>query len=468
MATRDRSWTLALTLLAALAHPRAARAEAAPSWFARPPLTLTAGQDAAAYRLTFYGFVEADAIWDSTRSYGDAIGDTLVARSDTYDGRASRMQMSMRNTRLGLAFESPALGQTRPSAVIEGDFFGTQHGPPATSEGAFYGSPTFRVRHAYLKLQTRIVDVVAGQTYDVFGWQNYFFPCSAEYLGLPNQLFSRDVQARLARTFASTGPVSVDVALAAVRPAQRDASLPDVQGGVRLAVESWKGITTPGNVGTVALPLSLGVSGVLRQFKVNAFAPPPAQASNTISGWGVSLDALVPVIAAADAGDRRNRLTLTGSFVMGAGIGDLITSRGGAAFPTLPNPAQATPPPLYDANVDDGLVTFDTQGVLHTIDWRAFRVGLQYYAPPAGRLVFAANLTQARSSNMAKLFPRGGAEIELLGRVADTSTYADVNVFWDATPAVRFGVSGQYTRVHYLDGDEPHNLRAMGQALYAF
>jgi hypothetical protein len=43
-----------------------------------------------------------------------------------------------------------------------------------------------------------------------------------------------------------------------------------------------------------------------------------------------------------------------------------------------------------------------------------------------------------------------------------------LNVFWDATPAARLGLSGQYTKVKYLDGDHPYNLRGMAQALYAF
>jgi len=471
MATRDHTWTspaAAIVALGAVLGARPARADEPASWFERSPLTLVAGRGEAPYRLTFYGFLEADAIWDSTRSYGDAIGDAVVARSDTYDGRASRAQMSMRNSRLGLAFEAPPYGRARATAVLEGDFFGTQHGPPATSESAFYDSPTFRVRHAFFKVETPLVDVLAGQTYDVFGWQNYFFPCTAEYLGLPNMVFSRDTQARLQRTFARGAAVSVEVAASAARPAQRDASVPDGHVGVCLFASGWKGITTPGNVGTIASPLSVGVSGVVRQFKVNAFAPPPAQGSNSATGWGVSIDALVPVIPAAGPADRRNRLTLTGSFVLGSGIDDLVTARGGAAFPTLPNPAQATPPPVYDANIDDGLVSFDTQGVLHTIDWRAFRAGLQYYAPPGGRLIVAANYTEAHSNNMAKLFPMGGAEIELLGRVVDTSRYGDLNLFFDATPSVRVGLSGQYTQVHYLDGDQPHNLRAMGQAVYVF
>jgi hypothetical protein len=442
--------------------------ETPPSWFARAPLTIAVGKGSETWTMTFFGFVQADYIVDSTRSYDDAIGGTLVARTDTYAGNVGRTQFSVRNTRLGMIFQSPRMGGIAPSAIMEADFFGHQPGEPRHSENAFFGSPTFRLRHAYLKLESEFVDVVAGQTYDVFGWQSYFYPCSVEYLGLPNQLFSRNAQLRLSRAFRLADGVSLDVATSAVRPAQRDSGVPDGNAGLRLKIDSWKGITTPGNIGTAALPLSLGVSGTVRRFRVNAFTPPPTQTSNSATGWGVSVDALIPIIPASNAGDRSNRLTVTGSFVMGTGIADLITAGGGATFPTLPNPAQANPPPIYHGDIDYGLVSFDTRGVMHTIDWQAFRVGIQYYLPPAGRIIVSANFTTGHSKNMAKLFPRGGAEIELLGRVADTSSYADVNVFWDATPSVRLGLSGQYTKVKYLDGDHPYNLRGMAQALYAF
>ena len=452
------------------------------SWFDRPALTLTIPQGSQKWSVTFYGFVEADFITDSTRSYNDAIGSALVAPSYTYDGTVGRSQFSMRNTRIGLAFQSPQIGNLRPSALIEGDFFGNQPSPPTgVSESTFYDSPTFRIRHAYLKLDGGVVDFLAGQTYDLFGWQNYFFPASAEFLGLPNQVFSRNTQLRLSRTFGADGPISVDVAVSAGRPAQRDSQIPDFEAGLRLSVNGWKGITTPGNVRTVAAPLSLGVSGIARQFKVNAFLPPPTQSSNSVSGWGLSIDALVPVIPAADANDRRNRLTLTGSFVIGTGIADLLTTGGGATFPALQNPAQQSPPPQYAPDVDNGLVTFDVQtGILHTINWYAYKAGLQYYLPVLdGRFLFAANYTYAHSNNLNKLFFGGGADIELLGTIADTSRYADANLFFDATPAIRFGISGQYTEVEYLPqsqlappqnmvSDKPHNLRGMGQAVYVF
>jgi hypothetical protein len=179
------------------------------------------------------------------------------------------------------------------------------------------------------------------------------------------------------------------------------------------------------------------------------------------------VDALVPVIP-ADADHRSNALTLTGAFVTGTGIADLLTTGGGARFPTLPNPAQASPPPVYAGDVDNGLVTFDLQTLLHTIDWQAYRGGLQYYVPPGGRLIFAANFTYAFSANMQDLYLKGGREIELLGAVADRSYYGDVNLFVDVTPAVRFGLSAQYTKVHYLDGDSPHNLRGLAQAVYVY
>jgi hypothetical protein len=439
-----------------------------PSWFARPPLAITIGHGAGTWRATLYGFVQADAMNDSTRSYSDSIGSSIVARDETYAGHVGRTQFSIRNTRLGFALESPVIGGVTASAIFEGDLFGNQPGsPPDVSEASYFNSPTFRIRHAYLRLEDDYVDVWAGQTYYLFGWQNYFFPCTLEYLGLPNEAFGRTTQVRLAHTFRSSA-VDVDLAVAALRPAQRDSEIPDGNAGLRLSLNHWKGISTPGNVGTTALPLSLGVSAAVRDFKVNSFTPPPPQGSNSTVGWGVSVDALLPLIPAKDADDRGNKLTLTGTFVTGSGIADLVNAGGGASFPTLPNPAQISPAPVYSPDVDNGLVTFDNAGVLHTIDWQTFMAGIQYYLPPTGRVILAANYTEGFSRNMAQLYPRGGAEINLPTRVARLSRYADANVFFDVTPAVRIGGSFQYTATEYVDGETPRNLRWMASALYVF
>jgi hypothetical protein len=127
-----------------------------------------------------------------------------------------------------------------------------------------------------------------------------------------------------------------------------------------------------------------------------------------------------------------------------------------------------SPPPTYTPDIDNGIVSFDNAGVLHTIDWTSVVAGLQYYLPPTGRVILSANYTQSMSRNITDLFPHGGAEIMLFSRVAKTSRYADFNVLYDVTPAVRVGASFQYTASEYVDGATPRNLRWMGQAVYFF
>ena len=448
------------------------------AWFARPRLALTVGQGSRNFKLRFFGFLAADYMADSTRSYDDSMGTLLVARTDTYENHHGRTQFSVKSTRLGFGFESPTVDRSTLSAVIESDFAGSQATPPGTvqatisqeppprsSEVVYFASPIFRIRHAYVKAKTPYVDLLLGHSFDVFGWQNYFDPS-----GLRNQLSSRNPQVRLSREINTDGAVTFEVAAAAVRPAQRDSGVPDASAGLRVSFNGWQGIRTPGNERVVANPLTLAVSGIVRQFKVNAFTTPPFQRSNSVMGWGISLDAFLPIIPASNLTDRGNRLALMGSFVKGAGIGDLLSVTGGAKFPILYRGANIYPPLHYEANIDNGLVSFDELGVLHAIEWTAFRIGLQYYLPTTGRWIFRTNYTQAHSSNMAMLYPRGGGYEtgDLQYHIADTFRYADAKLTFDVTPVVRVGVSGQYTQTVYLDGDSPRNVRVSGNAIYLF
>jgi hypothetical protein len=431
-------------------EPSAASAQK--SWFYRDPLKLSIGKRLS---IRWYGVVQADFIYDTTRSYGDTIGPTLVAREDTYEGTVGRFQASSRSTRFGMAVDAKAIGGVTPSAVIEVDFAGDQPtSDTGSSEKSYYDSPSLRLRHGYLTLANDTIDLLIGQTDDVFGWQN-----------TPSSV-SRHTQFRLSHTFGTSAAVGLDIAAAAVRPAQRDSRIPDGQAGLRLTINKWKGIYTRDGIPS-ARKMSLGVSGVARQFDVDAFTPPPTQTSNQVVGWGVAIDAVLPIIPAKDEYDRSNALTFAGSYVRGTGVGDLMRVDGGAEFPPLPNPARASPAPHYDANVDEGLVTFDRLGVLNTIDWEGFRVDGQYYLP-GGRVRLAAIYTQAYSKNMAGLYPQGGAEIDLITHIADRMRYIEGNLYWDVTPEVRLQTACIYTTVTYLDGEEPHNIRGKLSAYYFF
>ena len=424
-------------------------------WFIRPSFDVTAGKDAQ-WKLTIYGFAEFDAMTDSTRSFTDSINSNVLAHSGTQAAADGRTQVTIRNTRFGLKGSVPEIGGVKTSGVFEGDFFGYDPNPPTTSEAGFFNNPTFRIRHAYVKLESDVVDLLAGQMYHLLGWQNYFFPASLGFLGLPNMVFGRTGQLRLSHTFKSDA-VNVDLAVAGFRPAQRDAVIPDAEAGVRLAVNKWKGISTPGNGGTAAFPAAIGISGLVRRFKVDQFASRPI-GSSTDTGWSVAADVLIPVIPVVDSTDRRNALTLIGEFTVGSADADQFTGMtGGATFPTTPGGT------AFAADVDNGLVTYDPigNGVLHTIDWRTFEVGLQYYLPPTGRAFLAVNYTQADSDNMAQLFPNAAGVIH-------KSQYFDANIFFDVTPAARLGVGYQYVRQAFCDNTTSENHRGEVMALWFF
>lgn len=429
-------------------------AEPVNPWFVRPSIDVTAGRDAQ-WKLTIYGFAEFDVMNDSTRSFADGLNSNVLAHDGTQAGNNGRTQVTIRNSRFGVKGYTPELDGIKASGVLEGDFFGYDPSPPTTSEAGFFNNPTFRIRHAYLKLESSVVDVLGGQTYHLLGWQNYFFPASLGFLGLPNMLFGRTGQLRISHTFKSDD-VNLEVAVAGFRPVQRDAIIPDGEAGLRLAFNKWKGISTPGNGGTAAFPAAIGISGLARRFKVDQFAAKPV-GSSTDTGWAVAADALLPIIPAVDSTDRSNALTLLGEFTVGTGDAEQFTGMtAGASFPALPGGAAFAP------DIDNGLVTYDPSGngVLHTINWRTFEVGAQYYFP-TGRALLSVNYTQGDSTNMARLFPKATG-------VFHKSQYADANLFFDVTASVRVGAGYQYVRQTFNDETSAQNHRFEILGLYFF
>jgi hypothetical protein len=423
---------------------------------AAPPGNGTTPAVSSAFSAKLYGFVEADAISDSTRSFNDVAGNGTIARAGTPSGDHGRFQTSIRNSRLGLKLAGPHSADVKTSALLEMDFMGNQ--PPNVAESAFFNNPGLRVRHAMIKLETPFVDVLAGQYWELFGWQSYFHPNTVEIQGVPGQVYSRTAQLRLSHVF-KTAPLNVEVALAGARPLNRDAALPDGQAGVRLLLNGWKGLHTAGSTGTGIDAAALGISGVWRQFKVLEFSAKP-ETERTKTGAGLSIDALIPVIRATESG-RANALTITASFVNGTGIADQYTGlTGGIGYPALPNPTGTMPAPTYTPNIDGGLVTYGADGRLHAIDWQSYIAGIQYYLPPSGSVWLSANVSHMKSTNIDSW---GDAS-----KVFTESLWADGNVFWDVDGALRVGAEYAFFRQRYADGEDARNHRLQFSAFYLF
>jgi hypothetical protein len=400
---------------------------------------------------TFYGFVEGQFISDSTESFNETAGNTAISRPGTYAAVHKRLTLGVRNSRLGFRINAPDFHRIRSSALAEVDFGGNQ--PPNASESAFFTNPTLRIRHGFLKVETDYVDVLIGQTWQLFGNQPYFDPNTVELQGLPGQVYGRAPQLRLSHLFFRSDPVSVEASVAASKPPQRDSHLPDGQAALRLMLNGRKGVHTLGSTGTALDPLLIAASGVVRRLSPAEFSASPVN-DVSITGYGYTIDVLLPVLTAT-LENRGNALTINASFADGSGYADLFTSlTGGITFPNLPSGG------TYPANIDSGIVVFTPDGALHSVNWRSVLVGAQYYLPPDGKLWFSGNFSQTYSSNAARLGPGS--------RIFDHSWWADANVFVEAMAALRFGFEYAYFHQTYVDGAIATNHRFQFSTWFIF
>jgi hypothetical protein len=404
--------------------------------------------------MRLYGFAELDAIYDSTQSYNEVAGNALVQRPETYKGSHRRLTFGARNSRLGFRVRSEVAPDVKVGGLIEVDFLGNQ--PSDASEGQTFTNPALRMRQAIVELESPWVNVVAGETWQLFGWQPRFLPTSVQIQGLPGELFGRAPQFRVSHVH-KTEPVDFEIAVAAARAPQRDSGTPDGQAGLRATLNKWRGMHTSNATATSIEGLTLGVSGVVRHFAVPELAATPG-AQHTATGYGLALNALLPVIPATPE-KKGNSLTLTGAFVRGTGISDLFVAlTGGVAFPPLPTPKGATTAPTFPSGIDAGMVTYDKAGTLRTIGWQSFLVGAEYYLPPSGRVFVAGNFAQVSSNDVDDLAPKG----------MKLARFADANVFVDVVSGLRLGVEYAWFHQTYVDGVTAKNHRGQMSAYFIF
>lgn len=393
-----------------------------------------------------YGYARFDAIVDSTQSFDDGLQPWLIQRVGTYRGDHRRTLFTARDSRLGFYVAAPDYQGLKTHGQVELDFYGLQVSDAKKHDQVVFGP--LRIRHAYVKLETSIIDVVAGQYFDLFGWGSHFYPATVAYLGVPGQVYHRNPQLRLERKLVA-GDLEVKVAAAAVRPGQRDSGgIPDAQAGLKLAYQGWSGMASPGFGPAAVSPISLGVSGLYRRFEAPVFEPEPGSRDMTTDGYGVVAQALVPVIPADSLEEKGNSLTLTGEFSLGTGIADMYTGMdGGSRFPLLPNPTLQAPAPIYPQNIDPGLITINRAMKIESINWKAFVVGAQYYLPIGnGRLWLSGIYSRVWSDNIKELTPAPN-----WGGIFTKMEYIDANLGIEITPALALGFSFQTVKQTFGD-----------------
>jgi hypothetical protein len=413
----------------------------------------------ARFVTTLYGWLQGDFVHDSSRFTTDSFGGnpTLpLFNAANGAGLNGRTVFGSRGTRMGVRISSPtSKSGLRVSGNVEWDFFGNQPGvtgtaprnvlvptvnntapgvtpaiPVATenlTEVSFLTNATPRIRQAFVKLDTPIVSIWAGQTWNLTGWQAAFLPTSLQYQGLPGTLFGRDGQLRLSRT-VDAGGASVEIAAAMVRPPQMDAEIPDFQYGLKLNIDGWTGVQTLGATGTTTSPASIGVSGAVRRFKFARDLTANPKFSYA-TGKVIAADAWIPVIPTKTRGPLS--VGILAEATAGTGATDLYTGLSGGATIGQPQglPATATPAQIFAIqNGDNGPVGWNAKnGRLDTADWRTLLVGLEISTGP---VILAGNYSNTYSDNVQ----------DFTGATWNHLSWWDANLLVDFAPGVRAGI----------------------------
>ncbi len=419
------------------------------------------------FATTIYGFVEADAIHDSTIGLNDLQGNAQIARNETFNGQHGQLIGSIRNTRWGIRIKAPEFAGVRVSGMLEMDFLGNigTVGYPAgagqVSENNFFSTPGIRARHLNVKVETPIVDLLFGQWWALFGMQPYYNPNTVDFQGVPAELYSRRPQFRVSKTI-KTEPINLELHIAALDPVQKASEAPETQAAIRLVINKWKGKVTHGSTGTNVEPASFAVSGDMKYVKLPVPLSATQAPNNTtdLVGTAIAFDTLIPIVPATDGGKSGNNLTLTGEFATGYGMADQFTGlTGGVTFPSS-TPAGGTTP-NYPQNIDNGIATLDSKNNAHFIQWYTGNVGLQYYFPiKDGKIWVAANYAHAESPNTTQF----GAP----AKVRSSLDWVNANFFAEPVPGFRMGLSYGRTWDNYGDKQQAVNDRVMGSAFFIF
>jgi hypothetical protein len=450
MKTASALCALLLSPLAALAQSAPPAAVPAPTGDAKmssePTFVISK------WKAKLYGFAELDTMVDSTQSFAEIPGSGIVSKPGTVAGDNGRTQFTIRNSRLGFNLESPDFNGIKGIGVLEGDFFGFNNNPayPSNasnpSEAGFYTNPTFRVRHAYVKIVTPYLDILGGQTWNLFTFDTNFMPATVALQGILGEAFQRTPQIRLGKAIDLGGGTKLDVQLAAARPVQRDAVQPDFSGGLRLEYGGLSGFKTTGGVGFGAVNAQLAVSGVAKKFRAQSGAPTSTTDFQTATGTGLAANLLLPILSGASKTNRAGALTLLAEFTTGSGYGDAFNgfSAGTAVGTPQDLPAGKT---YGGVTFDNGVAGWDqsaTTATLATVDVQSLYFNVQYYLPfDDGNFLLSAYASQIKTGNSAKFAAQTDAGKQ---GTLDNTQYASLGLLWDVTPATRVGLEGAWTR----------------------
>jgi len=411
------------------------------------------------WKVTMGGFIELDTIYDTTRSLTEVAGSSALAKKGTFDGDNGRTQFSIRNTRLSFGVTAPVVDDWKTRGYLETDFLGydptVASSGTTNSEGSYYTSPTLRIRHAYLTGEKNGWQILAGQTWSLFGWQPNYVLATVSVAPVTGTLYQRSERIGVMKT-VSGDTQSLQVAASFQRPTQRDGRIPNFDLGVKWSDDSRKGGFSSANSDIKTQPLSLGLSGTYRNYTYPTTTT-SIDDSTSMAALALAANALIPIIASSDGKDVSHTLTAVGEFTVGQGYGDEFPSWSGG----LAQLSTAAAAPL---NIDSGVGGYNSNGTFELVKLRTWNTQLQYHFE--GQTFMTAGYGQLWSSNMGDFAAGSG---QTASKQYDRSEAKFVNLAHDFTPQMRVAFEFDQFTTHYsADNSVNHDNRYMIATYFRF
>jgi hypothetical protein len=432
-------------------------------------------------KLTLFGSLELDSMWDSTRSFTDTTANLAVQRTTSDAYQASRFQLSNRDSRFFLQLDTSS-GGWHLEGVVAMDFLGFDPTPgnggtsvTSTTLGSFYMNPTPRLFLGYLQADQEGWGVLAGSYWTLFGWLPYYNLSPATIFPYPGTLFARTLQVRGMKT-VDIGQVKAQGAVTIGRNPQPDAGTPDLQAGLRFTFDGWKGTTPLVGPSSPMLPqpLSIGVSGLFREISVPDTTTSVVGHNIDYAASAVSVNTFIPIIPLSE-GSPQN-LNFMGGFTTGRGYGDqFIFYTGGTAL-NLNSAQNGEAGNLVTAgrpvNLDGGIGDFDAAGAFHLIQLTSVQAQLQYVLPFQSTTWVDFGYTRLSSNNVSSLVGTNGftsastANAKFLPYTSERSFF--LNAFHDLGKSVRVGLEYALFQTVYADTMIANDNRYSAVGYYFF
>ncbi len=260
--------------------------------------------------------------------------------------------------------------------------------------------------------------------------------------------------------------MTLELAVAATRPVQRDSATPDGPGGIRFSLDSWTGVQTTGSTGTQIAPFSLAVTGLVRHVAVDAFSAAP-KTTNDLGMSAVAFDGYIPIVPGSKH-KRDNAFSLNGEFSTGYGYADMFSNLN-AGMTKYATPLDATlKAPGYVPDIDNGIVTYDGNGHLHGIQYETYLFGLEYVLPATGgKMWISGNYSHTESNNTHFYACKTGCSVTT-GAAMSSYDWFDANFFVDPVPSIRIGLEYANSKTTYVDGVNAINHRGQLSGFFIF